>query len=85
VFGSPVVDHLPMNDLTIEEALGRVKEKAAMLRFMTEALAGGRVFPEPAAFHGMYDVCVDIETLVEKTCASLDVDTLSTELRRSRK
>jgi hypothetical protein len=73
-----------MDNITVEEALQRVKEKAAMLRFLTEAIAAGRVFPEPAAFHGMYDVCVDIEELTDKTRQCLHVDVLCTELRRAK-
>ena len=71
------------NDITIEEALQGIRERAAMLRFLAEALAAPRgSVPEPPVFHGMYDVCVQIEELADKTRHSLNVDALCTGLRQ---
>jgi hypothetical protein len=50
-------------NITIEEALRMVVEKAAMLRFMAEGLASARSVPAPSAFAGMTEVCTEIDAL----------------------
>ena len=70
--------------LSVEEALRRIEEKAAMLRFLAHAAAN---MPEGAGetvYNGIGETCEEIETLAQTARRSLGVEALSTELTRPR-
>jgi hypothetical protein len=70
-------------NITIEEALRVIGEKAAMLRFVAEGLASARSVPAPLACGGgMSDVCTEIEELALAAKRALDVAALETEVER---
>jgi hypothetical protein len=69
-------------NITIEEALRMVGEKAAMLRFVADGLASARSVPAPSAFGGMSDVCTEIEELAIAAKRALDANALETEVER---
>jgi hypothetical protein len=69
-------------NITIEEALEMVGEKAALLRFVAERLAAVRSVPAPPAFGGMSDVCTELEDLAIAAKQTLDTNALEIEVER---
>jgi hypothetical protein len=73
-------------NITVEEALRRLVDRAAMLRFLFDGVAAteGREVPEPEVFSGLADACGEIERLARAMRRALDGEALDVELKRER-
>jgi pyridoxal biosynthesis lyase PdxS len=70
--------------ITVEEALRRVEDGAAMLRLLADSAAESVNSSDPHAFSGIADACGHLERLAREARRSLGVEALSTELKRAR-
>lgn len=73
-----------MPNLTVEEALRRVEDRAAMIRFLADSIRQVDIVPEPAFFSGLADTLGEIERIARTARRSLDVGALGTEMKPSR-
>jgi hypothetical protein len=71
-----------MPNLTVEEALRQIEDRAAMLRFLADSIRRVDVLPEPAFFSGLADALGEMETIARTARRSLDVQALDTQLKR---
>lgn len=65
---------------TIEEALRTIEDRAAMLRFFSDAIRQVDVAPEPAFFSGLGDSLGEIEAIARAVRQVLDAGALCVEL-----
>ena len=72
-----------MPNLTIEEGLRQVEDRAAMLRFFADGIGGSDRVPDQAVFSGLADVLGQIEDIARSARRSLDADALSKDLKPS--
>lgn len=71
--------------LTVEEGLKRMEDRAAMLRFLTDAAAATtHCVPEPSVFSGFGDTCGELERMARAARQSLPVDPLGVHIRQPR-
>jgi hypothetical protein len=70
-----------MSNLTVEEGLRQVEDRAAMLRFFADGMVRVDSVPDPAMFSGLGDVLAQIEDIVRSARLSLDAQALSTDLK----
>jgi hypothetical protein len=80
----PSIDHdrMPrMSNLTVEEGLRQVEDRAAMLRFFADGMVRVDSVPDPAVFSGLGDVLRQIEDIARAARRSLDAEALSKDLK----
>jgi hypothetical protein len=69
-------------DITIEEALRAIGEKAAVLRYLGDAAVPTSTVPDSAVLRGIGTLGAEIETLTARVKEALDALTLDTALPR---
>lgn len=72
-----------MLNLTVVEALRRVEDRAAMIRFLADSIRQVDIVPEPAFFSELADTLGEIERIARTARRSLHVEALGTTRRRS--
>jgi hypothetical protein len=75
----------PAMPLSVEEALKRIEDQAAMVRALADYAATSDVTMEKSALSGMADSCGRIERLARDTRRTLTADALCVELKRGKK
>jgi hypothetical protein len=69
---------------TVEDALRRAEDQAALLRYAADLAAGSLETPTPAVLSGFADACDNLVETVRAVRQALDVEALAVELRRRR-
>jgi hypothetical protein len=69
--------------VTVEEALRRLEDRAALLRYLAESASGNPDRPNDAVLSGLGDALEDIVEIARAARQTLSVDSLSTELKKT--
>jgi hypothetical protein len=71
-------------NMTVEEALRQLVDRAAMLRFFADSAAAtnGGETPAPEVFSGIADTCGEIERITRAIRRALSGEALDAELKR---
>ncbi len=72
-----------MATITLEEGLRVIEQKAALVRSWAEYAGHSPMTPEPAAIHGVGEVCDELEQLARSMRRGLDSEALAAEVRRA--
>jgi hypothetical protein len=67
----------------VEDALRRVEDCAAFLRYAADSAALNPQSPTRFALSGMADACADVERTIRAIRKSLDVDALGIEVTKT--
>jgi hypothetical protein len=77
-------EYLLMNDtvgrLSVEEAIRTIREKVAILRYLSETAANNPECPDSAVLRGLGTVCRDVEAVTGRLKSALDTATLDAVL-----
>ena len=71
--------------MTIEDCLREIRERAALVRYLSSSATINSEIPDAAVLGGMSDVCDDIETLARSVVDALPIDTLARNCRGHRR
>jgi hypothetical protein len=66
--------------LNVEQALRTIRERAAVLRFLSDSASQTSDAPDSAVLSGIGDVCADIERLTRRVTDVLGVEALGLDL-----
>jgi hypothetical protein len=68
--------------MNVEEALRRLEEKAAMMKFLADSAVSGNAayVPDARVSSGLGDLCAEVQQCARNVRRSLDMDALDTEL-----
>lgn len=69
---------------TVEDALGSIEDRAAMLRFFADSITLTDGIPERAFFSGLADAIGEIQVAAQTIRNALAVDALNTPIRSAK-